>query len=108
MNLEDFKTKIFQERPEVKKEYDALEAEYRMKRCDMKEEIHVRMISFEDTIGSEIVRSVALFDDRDLTVEEAAEFVENGIQDYRIVYMTQKQFDTVFRSLCPNTTEGGK
>lgn len=39
MNLDDFKQKIFTERPDVKKKYDALEQDYAEKSQKIKAEI---------------------------------------------------------------------
>ena len=39
MNYEDFKKKIFKEKPEVKKEYDALEEEYQEKKKEIEKNI---------------------------------------------------------------------
>ena len=41
----------------------------------------------------------ALFDERDLTSDEASAIVHNDVYDSRIITMTRNQFETVFRSL---------
>jgi hypothetical protein len=60
---------------------------------------HIARIDFEQKWPNDLsVFSVALFDDRDLTEDEALKLIRAEAYDKRLVVMTQAQFETVFRS----------
>ena len=60
---------------------------------------HIARIDFEQKWPNDLsVFSVALFDDRDLTEDEALKLSREEAYDKKLVVRTQKQFETVFRS----------
>lgn len=61
---------------------------------------HIARIDFEQKWPNGLsVFNVALFDDRDLTEDEALKLIREEAYDNRLVVMAQAQFETVFRSL---------
>lgn len=61
---------------------------------------HIARIDFEQKWPNGLsVFNVALFDDRDLTEDEALKVIREEAYDNRLVVMDQAQFETVFRSL---------
>lgn len=66
-----------------------------------KENKNIRRFDFSLDYGSRASDMVALFDSRDLSEQEAQNMIRQYPMGYdpRIVFMTKKQFETVFRSL---------
>lgn len=61
---------------------------------------HIARIDFEQRWPNGLsVFNVALFDDRDLTEDEALKLIREEAYDNKMAVMTQAQFETVFRSL---------
>lgn len=62
---------------------------------------NIRRFDFSLDYGSCDSDMVALFDNRDLSEQEAQNIIHQYPMgyDHRVVFMTKKQFETVFRSL---------
>lgn len=61
---------------------------------------HIMQFDYDEVYSDNVRQAMtALFDERDLTSDEASAIIHNGVYDSRIITMTRNQFETVFRSL---------
>lgn len=61
---------------------------------------HIMQFDYDEVYSDNVRQAMtALFDDRDLTADEAPAIIRKGVYDSRIITMTRNQFKTVFRSL---------
>lgn len=61
---------------------------------------HIMQFDYDEVYPNNVRQAMtALFDERDLTSDEASAIVHNDVYDSRIITMTRNQFKTVFRSL---------
>lgn len=67
----------------------------------LKKSLKIMMIEFNMTYGDSNMKMVALFDKRDITEEEANKAISMYPIGYdkRIAFMTNEQYETVFRSV---------
>lgn len=61
---------------------------------------HIMQFDYDEVYSDNVRQAMtALFDERDLTSDEAPAIIREGVYDSRISTMTKNQFETVFRSL---------
>lgn len=61
---------------------------------------HIMQFDYDEVYSDNVRQAMtALFDERDLTSDEAPTIIREGVYDSRIITMTKNQFETVFRSL---------
>lgn len=61
---------------------------------------HIMQFDYDEVYSDNVRQAMtALFDERDLTSDEAPAIIREGVYDSRIITMTKNQFETVFRSL---------
>lgn len=63
---------------------------------------HIQALFYDVHYGNNVVQQVALFDERDIAREEVSRLIRAEQYDSRVIIITQKQYEQVFRSLMNN------